>query len=166
LPLVGMARALLAAHQPQPTRQPLSRERRGPFDQFSVEVDQIPVASDPAPDEELAAIADAPQPAADVLAREPDVLPSDPAEQGRGRRPDDPDVVERHKVIGVLYSHGHGSPFPESAPSTRGGSVLPLAQSRCGALNGLAAVVSRLTMTAQRVRSQSEVHATARGQQI
>ena len=79
----------------------------------------MPVASDPAPDEELAAIAGAPEFAADVLAGKPDTLLPDPAEQGWRRRPDDPDVLERHEVIGIIRGHG-AILLPESAPSTRG----------------------------------------------
>ena len=68
-----------------------------------VQVARVPVTSDPVPDEELAAISGAPEPAADVPAREPDALFSDPTEQGWSGRPD---VLERHEVIGVVCGHG------------------------------------------------------------
>ncbi|TMB20655.1 MAG: hypothetical protein E6J59_07380 [Deltaproteobacteria bacterium] len=84
-----------------------------------MQVDQVPVASDPAPDEELAAIAGAPELAADVPAREPDALLPDLAKQGGRRRPDDADVFKRHELIGVVRGHGTIL-LPESAPSTRG----------------------------------------------
>src|SRR5881628_2329853 len=94
LPLLGMMRVPVSSHQVQ-----LTRKAR--------------------PDEELAAIAGAPEPPADVPAREPDALFSDPAEQGWSGRPDDPDVLERHEVIGVVCGHGTIL-LPESATSTRG----------------------------------------------
>src|SRR5262245_8031620 len=95
-----------------------TRKARPGSDDCPREIDQAPVASDPAPDEELAAVTGAPELAADVLARKPDVPLPDPAEERRRRRPDDPDILEQYEVIVV---RGHGTILlRESAPSTRG----------------------------------------------
>src|SRR3989442_15331541 len=120
LPLPGMRGVPLAAHQVQLNRaeRPGEGWRRG-GDHRPVEIDQVPVACDPAPDEQLTAIPGAPELAADVPAREPDALLPDPAEQGGSRGPEDPDVRERHEGIGIVHEHGTILP-PESAPSTRG----------------------------------------------
>src|SRR2546427_11844410 len=93
----------LATHQVELNRSahPGAGGRRG-GDRRAVEIDQVSVARDPAPDEQLAAIPGAPELAADVPAREPDTLLPDAAEQGRSRGPEDPDVRERHQSIGVV----------------------------------------------------------------
>jgi len=70
--------------------------------------------------------------------RPPDALLPDPAEQGWGRRPDNPDLLKGYEVIGVVRGHGTIL-LPESAPSTRGEGRSTLPPSRCGAENGLAA---------------------------
>jgi hypothetical protein len=88
------------------------------FDRRSVKVDQMTVASDPPADEELAAIADAPEPAANVLAREPDVPLPDPAEQSWSCRPYDSHIVKRHEVIGVFCVQRHGPPSGVRAEHT------------------------------------------------
>src|SRR5437667_7010298 len=115
-----MVLAPISSHQVQLNRKARPRDgwRQG-CDRCPVQVDQVPVASDPAPDEELAAIAGAPELPADVPAREPDALVSDPAEQGWSGRPDDRDILKRDEVIGVFCVHG-AILLPESAPSTRG----------------------------------------------
>src|SRR5262245_43028734 len=94
------------------------------------------LARDRAPDEELAAIAGAPEPAADVPAWEPDVPLSDAAEQGLSGRPDDPDVLEQDEIVGIFCDHGARLLFrsPRRAHVVRDGGP---PQSRCGALNGL-----------------------------
>src|SRR6266705_301956 len=51
--------------------------------------------------------------------RPPDALLPDPAEQGWGRRPDNPDLLKGYEVIGVVRGHVTIL-LPESAPSTRG----------------------------------------------
>jgi hypothetical protein len=71
-----------------------------------VSIDQLPVASEPAPDEQLAAIPGAPELAADVPARKPNAPVPDSAEQGWSSGPDDPDVQERHEVVGVVRGYG------------------------------------------------------------
>src|SRR3989454_4930920 len=70
--------------------------------------------------------------------RPPDALLPDPAEQGWGRRPDNPDLLKGYEVISVVRGHGTIL-LPESAPSTRGEGRSALPPSRCGAENGLAA---------------------------
>jgi hypothetical protein len=80
---------------------------------------QAAVTRDPAPDEQLPAITGAPQLPTDVPARQPDMPVADRAKQGWSRRSDDPDVLERHEIIGVVHDHGTIL-LPESAPSTRG----------------------------------------------
>src|SRR5439155_17865984 len=118
--LLGMRGVRLATHQVELNRSahPGAGGRRG-GDRRAVEIDQVSVARDPAPDEQLAAIPGAPELAADVPARETATLLPDAAEQGRSRGPEDPDVRERHEGIGVVHEHGTIL-LPESAPSTRG----------------------------------------------
>src|SRR5262249_42077507 len=90
-----------------------------------VRIEQMPLKSHPAPDEELAAIADAPELAADVPAREPYAPLSDAAEHGRNGRPDDRDVQERHEVIGISCGPWHDSPSGVRAEHTREGTRGP-----------------------------------------
>ena|SRR5438093_1239994 len=70
--------------------------------------------------------------------RPPDALLPDPAEQGWGRRPDNPNLLKGYEVISVVRGHGTIL-LPESVPSTRGVGRSTLPPSRCGAENGLAA---------------------------
>src|SRR4030095_4955168 len=96
LPLVGKTRLPISAHEMQRTGrlEPRHGAHRG-CNRRPVDVDQVPVASHPAPDEELAAIAGTPELAADMRAREPDTPAADPAEQGWRGRPDNPHVLAR-----------------------------------------------------------------------
>src|SRR5438034_9885824 len=122
LSLVGKMRLPIASHRVKLSHQapprhgrPQGRDRGRPG-----RTEQVPVASDPAPNQESAAIAHAAESAADVSAWEPDALASDPTEQGCTRRADDRDVSEPHEIIGI-GRRGHGTILlPESAPSTRG----------------------------------------------
>src|SRR5262249_57423115 len=68
-----------------------------------------PAASQPAPDEQFAAIPAAPELATDVPARQPDGPVPDPAKQGLTRSLDDPHILERHEVIGIVRGHGNCS---------------------------------------------------------
>src|SRR5262245_35306534 len=91
---------------------------------FAPLIDQLPVASEPAPYDQLAAIPAAPELAADVPARQPDGPVPDPAEQGLTGGLDDPYILERHEVIGIVRGHGKLL-LPESAPSTRAEGARP-----------------------------------------
>jgi len=86
LPLVGMPSLPISSHHVQLNREarPGDGWRRG-SDRCPAEIDQVPVASDPASDEQRAAITRAPELAADVPAREPDAPVPDLAEQGWSR---------------------------------------------------------------------------------
>ena len=122
LSLVGKRRLPIASHQVKLSRQAPPRHGRSQGRDHACpgRTEQAPVVSDPAPNQESAAIAHAAESAADVSAWEPDALASDPAEQGCTRRADDRDVPEPHEIIGIAR-RGHGTILlPESAPSTRG----------------------------------------------
>ena len=86
LPLVGMTSVPISSHHVELNREARPRDgwRRG-SDRCPAEIDQVPVASDPASDEQRAAITRAPELPADVPAREPDAPVPDLAEQGWSR---------------------------------------------------------------------------------
>ena len=87
-------------------------------------IEQVALASNPAPDVQHALIAPAPESAADVSAREPDTLVSDAAKERWSSRADNPDVPEPDEGICIVLDHGHDPPL-ESAPGTRGRGEAP-----------------------------------------
>lgn len=138
LPLVGKERPPISSHHLQAARQASSGlgGRRESNRGRSQPVQQASVTSDPAPDQQRAAITPTQESSADVSAREPDTLVPYPAEQGWRCRPDDPDIRERHEIIGLVLEHG-ATPLSESAPSTRAEGLRLLAGgSRCGLQTG------------------------------
>ena len=120
LPLVGKGGSPLSPHHLQGARQASARQgcRRKSNRGRSRCVEEAPIASDPAPDQQRAAITPTQESSVDVSAREPDTLVANPAVQGGRRRSDDPDVRERHEIIGVVLDHGTCL-LSESAPGTR-----------------------------------------------